>query len=117
MIEMLNNSFTAERLGRNTLFPNINIKDTIEMNIIITRLKGLGISIADGFSSTTEQKDEQLKKDEYIAKICVYSGKSVPEDVEQRLLDYLYSKNNIQKKSVDITINDKELEDFINGHN
>lgn len=59
---MLNNSFTAERLGRNTLFPNINIKDTIEMNIIITRLKGLGISIADGFSSTTEQKDEQLKK-------------------------------------------------------
>ena len=56
-------------------------------------------------------------KDEYIAKICVYSGKSVPEDVEQRLLDHLYSKNNIQKKSVDITINDKELEDFINGHN
>lgn len=84
MIEMLNNSFTAERLGRNTLFPNINIKDTIEMNIIITRLKGLGISIADGFSSTTEQKDEQLKKDEYIAKICVYSGKSVPEDVDPK---------------------------------
>lgn len=82
------------------------------MNIILARLKALGIEMGDGFTSYTDENDKQYNKDVYTAKMHIFDGKSVPVDVEQRLLDRLYSKNGIHPKLrlIDITLNDKDFE-------
>lgn len=105
-----NNSFTPEKLGRNTIFTTYNPQDVKEMNIILARLKALGIEMGDGFASSTDENDKQYNEDVYTAKMYIFDGKSVPVDVEQRLLDRLYSKNGIHHKlrSIDITLNDKD---------
>lgn len=110
-----NNSFTPEKLGRNTIFPTYNPQDIREMNIILARLKALGIEMGDSFASSTDETDKQYNEDVYTAKMYIFDGKSVPVDVEQRLLDRLYSKNGINHKlsSIDITLNDKDFEEFL----
>lgn len=111
------NYFTSENLGRNTIFPDTNSEDVIEMNIIIARLRSLGIITGESFSTSNDTPvDQQQRKDEYIAKKCIYNGKSVPEDVEQRLLDRLYTKHNIKRRSTEITIDEKDFEAFLNEH-
>ena len=77
------NSFTSENLGRDTLFSETKNNNLSEMNIINTRLTGLGICMSDGFSMTDED-------DKHIARLCILDGKAVPKDVEQRLLDRVY---------------------------
>lgn len=114
---MKENSFSSTNLGRNTIFPDTNSEDVIEMNIIIARLRSLGIITGESFSASNDTPvDQQQRKDEYIAKKCIYNGKSVPEDVEQRLLDRLYTKYNIKRRSTEITIDEKDFEAFLNEH-
>lgn len=111
------NSFTADMLGRDTVFPELRQHEVKEMNTIIARLAGLGIEIADGFSAPEDikEKDTQYRNDQHIAKICIFEGKPVPKDVEQRLLDRLYSRVETKSSTVDITLSDEEIEAFING--
>lgn len=107
------NCFTSENLGRNTIFLDTNSEDVMEMNIIIARLRSLGIVTGESFSTSNDAPvDQQQRKDEYIAKKCIYNGKSVSEDAEQRLLDRLYTKHNIKRKSID----EKDFEAFLNEH-
>lgn len=80
------------------------------MAIIINRLKALGIETAMAFLNVNHNSE-----DEHIAKICIYSGKAVPEDVEQRLLDRLYAKNNIKHTVTELNISDNDIEAFLNG--
>lgn len=63
------NYFTSENLGRNTIFPDTNSEDVMEMNIIIARLRRLGILTGESFSVSDDVSvDQQQRKDEYIAK-------------------------------------------------
>lgn len=111
---MSKNSFSAEKLGRKTAFKQIEPSEISEMTIIINRLKALGIETANGFSGADSNNPSASdSEDEHIAKICIYSGKAVPEDVEQRLLDKLYAKNNIKHE---IDISDNDIEKFLNLH-
>ena len=113
---MSKNSFSAEKLGRKTAFKQIEPSEISEMNIIINRLKALGIETANGFSGADSNNSSASdSEDEHIAKICIYSGKAVPEDVEQRLLDKLYAKNNIKHTVTEINISDNDIEEFLNG--
>ena len=96
------NSFSADLLGRKTVFKEINKADVAEMHIIINRLNALGIETGVSFSSTNDRLKSSDNSDEHIAKMCVYSGKAIPEDVEQRLLDKLYKKHNIKRQSAEI---------------
>lgn len=82
--------------------------------IIINRLKALGIETANRFSGA-DNNNSSDSEDEHIAKICIYSGKAVPEDVEQRLLDKLYTKNNIKHTVNEINISDADIEEFLRG--
>lgn len=108
------NSFTSENLGRDTLFSETKNNNLSEMNIINTRLAGLGISMSDGFSMTDEDEEyTQYEDDKHIARLCILDGKAVPKDVEQRLLDRVY-KGIKSLNTVDITITDEELEAFLN---
>lgn len=111
---MNKNSFSAEKLGRKTAFKQIEPSEISEMTIIINRLKALGISIGNRFSDA-DSNNSSDNQDEHIAKICIYSGKAVPEDVEQRLLDKLYAKNNIKHTVTGINISDDDIEEFLNG--
>jgi hypothetical protein len=90
---MPKNSFTAENLGRNTFDSKDRpIEERYQMQIIHDRLKALGIQFGDGFSACG---DGTISDDECIAVQCVLNRKAIPEDVEQRLLDKLYSKYGI----------------------
>lgn len=111
---MSKNSFSAEKLGRKTAFKQIEPSEISEMTIIINRLKALGIETANRFSDV-DSNNSSDSEDEHIAKICIYSGKAVPEDVEQRLLDKLYAKNNIKHTVTEINISDTDIEEFLNG--
>lgn len=111
------NYFTSENLGRNTIFPDTNSEDVMEMNIIIARLRSLGIVTGESFSISNDAPvDQQQRKDEYIAKKCIYNGKSVPEDVEQRLIDRLYTKHNIKRRYTEINIDEEDFETFLNKY-
>lgn len=110
---MSKNSFSAEKLGRKTAFKQIEPSEISEMTIIINRLKALGIETANRFSDV-DSNNSSDSEDEHIAKICIYSGKAVPEDVEQRLLDKLYAKNNIKHTVTEINISDTDIEEFLN---
>lgn len=76
------------------------------MAIIINRLKALEIETAMAFLNVNHNSE-----DEHIAKICIYSGKAVPEDAEQRL----YAKNNIKHTVTELNISDNDIEAFLNG--
>jgi hypothetical protein len=111
---MPKNSFTAENLGRNTFkSKDKSIEDRYEMQIIHDRLNALGIHLGDGLSICS---DGAISNDECIAVQYVCAGKSIPVDVEQRLIDSLYTKHGIARNTKDITISDAEIARIMNGN-